>query len=90
MDVKSNEALKQALIAGLGISIMPLIGLKNELKDEELEIIPFKGLPIATTWNLVWLKAKNLSPVASAYLDYVNSEKDQIISNLFSWYEGYN
>lgn len=89
MDVKSNEALKQALIAGLGISIMPLIGLKNELKDKELKIIPFKGLPIKTTWNLVWQRSKNLSLVANAYLEYVNSEKDKLIHDLFGWYENY-
>ncbi|SHH63652.1 LysR family transcriptional regulator [Winogradskyella jejuensis] len=90
MELTSNEALKQALIAGLGISIMPLIGLKNELKDEELHIIPYKGLPIKTNWNLIWLKSKNLSPVASAYLSYVETEKARIIHDTFNWYEAYN
>lgn len=90
IELKSNEALKQALIAGLGISIMPLIGLKNELKDEELHIIPFKNLPIKTNWNLIWLKAKNLSPVANAYLKFINEEKKRIINDIFNWYEDYN
>ncbi|RNC86336.1 MAG: LysR family transcriptional regulator [Winogradskyella sp.] len=89
IELTSNEATKQALIAGLGISIMPLIGLKNELKDEELHIIPFKGLPIITHWNLVWQKSKNLSPVANAYLDFVKAEKDRIINETFNWYEAY-
>lgn len=52
IELTSNEALKQALIAGLGYSIMPLIGIKNELKSNELEIIPYKGLPIVSHWNL--------------------------------------
>ena len=90
MELTSNEALKQALIAGLGISIMPLIGLKNELKDEELFIIPFKGLPIITNWNLIWLKSKKLSPVATAYLSYIQSEKEKIINKTFNWYEAYS
>ncbi|ARV08459.1 LysR family transcriptional regulator [Winogradskyella sp. PC-19] len=90
IELKSNEALKQALIAGLGVSIMPLIGLKNELKDEELHIIPYKNLPIKTNWNLIWLKSKKLSPVANAYLEFVNKEKTRIISNTFNWYEDYN
>lgn len=90
IELKSNEALKQALIAGIGISIMPLIGLKNELKDQELQIIPFKGLPIKTNWNLIWLKSKKLSPIATAYLEFVNSEKDRIINDTFNWYEAYN
>ncbi|TCK69407.1 DNA-binding transcriptional LysR family regulator [Winogradskyella wandonensis] len=90
IELTSNEALKQSLIAGLGISIMPLIGLKNELKDKELHIIPFKGLPIKTNWNLIWLKSKNLSPVASAYLNYVQTEKEKIINETFNWYEAYD
>lgn len=90
IELKSNEALKQALIAGLGISIMPLIGLKNELKDNELQIFPFKNLPIKTNWNLIWQKSKNLSPIATAYLKFVNNEKERIINETFNWYEAYN
>ena len=59
----SNEAVKQAVIAGLGNSLIPLIGIKNELNNGELHIIPSKGLPIVTNWRLVWLKKKKLSKV---------------------------
>jgi len=89
MELTSNEALKQAVIAGLGYSIMPLIGLKNELKNGDLQIIPFDGLPIITNWNLVWQKSKNLSPVAMAYLDFLKTEKDRIIKENFDWYAEY-
>ncbi len=58
----SNEAVKQAVIAGLGYSILPLIGIKNELSNKELHIIPARGLPIVTNWRLIWLKSKKLSP----------------------------
>ena len=84
-----NEALKQALIAGLGYSIMPLIGLKNELRNGELEIIPYRGLPVTTHWNLIWLSSKKLSPTAQAYLDFVRKEKDRIIREQFAWFERY-
>ncbi|TNE64242.1 MAG: LysR family transcriptional regulator [Bacteroidetes bacterium] len=89
MQLTSNEALKQAVIAGLGFSIMPLIGIKNELRNGELEIIPYKGLPIVTQWNLIWLSAKNLSPVASAFLEYIQEEKARIVRDTFDWYEKY-
>ncbi|MFT6000252.1 MAG: DNA-binding transcriptional LysR family regulator [Neolewinella sp.] len=85
----SNEALKQALVAGLGYSIMPLIGLKNELKNADLEIVPLRGLPIVTNWNLVWQKSKNLSPVAEAFLAFVQEEKERIIKVKFDWFERY-
>lgn len=89
MTLTSNEALKQAVMAGLGYSIMPLIGIKNEIKNGSLQIIPFKGLPIVTHWNLIWLKAKKLSPVAEAFLEYIQAEKDRIINETFEWFEKY-
>lgn len=89
MELTSNEAVKQALLAGLGYSIMPLIGIKNELHNHELQIIPIKGLPITTTWRLIWLKAKKHSPVSLAFLDYLEKEKTQIVKNKFDWYEQY-
>ncbi|WP_445384595.1 LysR family transcriptional regulator [Robiginitalea sp. IMCC44478] len=85
----SNEALKQAIVAGLGYSIMPLIGLKNELKNKDLEIIPYRGLPIITHWNLIWLQSKKLSPTAEAFLEYIKADKDRIIEERFSWFENY-
>jgi DNA-binding transcriptional LysR family regulator len=89
LELTSNEALKQALIAGLGYSIMPLIGLKNELKNKDLEIIPMRGLPVITHWNLVWQQSKNLSPTAQAFLDFIRQEKDRIIRERFAWFENY-
>jgi len=89
IELTSNEAVKQAVIAGLGYSIMPLIGIKNELIQKNLQIIPVKGLPINTTWRLIWLSAKKLSPTAEAFLHFLNSEKENIITEEFNWIEGY-
>jgi LysR family transcriptional regulator, low CO2-responsive transcriptional regulator len=85
MELTSNEAVKQAVIAGLGYSIMPLIGIKNELLNGDLQIIPTKGFPIQSTWNLIWLKNKNFSPVAAAYLKYLQKEKEKAIQDWFGW-----
>lgn len=89
MELTSNEALKQAVIAGLGVSVMPIIGIKNELKNGDLKIIPLNGLPLVTNWNLVWQKSKKLSPTAMAYIDFINAEKARIIKENFDWYEAY-
>lgn len=89
MELTSNEAVKQAVISGLGCSIMPLIGNKNALKNNELKIIPVRGLPITTTWNLIWLKSKNLSPVAVAFLEYLKERKGDIIQKKFNWIEDF-
>jgi DNA-binding transcriptional LysR family regulator len=89
IELTSNEAVKQAVIADLGCSIMPLIGIKNQLKSKELQVIPVKGLPINTTWNLIWLTSKKLSPAASAYLNFITSEKERIIKERFDWFIDY-
>jgi DNA-binding transcriptional LysR family regulator len=87
MELTSNEAVKQAILAGLGCSIMPLIGIRKEIQNKELQIIPVKGLPISSNWSLIWLKGKNHSPAALAYLAYLEKEKEAIISTYFSWHE---
>lgn len=87
MELTSNEAVKQAVIAGLGYSIMPLIGLRNELQNGQLHIYPTRGLPIKTQWRLIWLKGKVLSPVAKAYLEFVRAEKQLIFEEHFRWYD---
>lgn len=90
MELTSNEAVKQAVVAGLGYSIMPLIGIKNELELDDLKIFQVKGLPIQSQWQLVWLKDKKFSPAAKAYLNYLNEHKDEIIKNKFGWFEKSN
>ena len=85
IELTSNEAVKQAVLAGLGFSIMPLIGIKHELQSNDLQIIPFKGLPINSRWSLIWLKSKKLSPVAEAYLEFLRSSKDEIMNERFGW-----
>lgn len=85
MQLTSNEAVKQAVISGLGYSIMPLIGAKNELETKDLQIIPVVGFPIKSDWRIIWLKGKSLSPVAAAYLEFIKKEKNKISETYFSW-----
>lgn len=89
LELTSNEAVKQAVIAGLGCSIMPLIGIKNELANGELQIIPVKGFPVKSVWNLIWLKGKKHSPVALSFLNYLAKEKGNIKKQHFDWFERY-
>lgn len=89
IELTSNEAVKQAVLAGLGYSIMPLIGIKNELKNQELQIIKVKQLPITTTWSLIWLKGKKHGPVSDRFLTHLKGEKTRIVDEKFSWYEQY-
>ena len=89
MELTSNEAVKQAVMAGLGSSILPLIGIKNELLNGSLKIIEKEGLPLETRWRLIWLKNKKLSSISKAYLDFLRTEKESILQAHFSWYKAF-
>ena len=85
----SNEAVKQAVIAGIGVSIMPIIGLKNELDNGSLVLLKAKGLPIISSWRIIWLKEKKMSPVAKSFLEYIKNNKEDIKLNHFNWINNY-
>ena len=85
----SNEAVKQAVIAGIGVSVMPIIGLKNELDNGSLVLLKANGLPIITNWRLIWLKGKKMSPVAAAFLEYIKNNKNEVQKNHFEWIKNY-
>ncbi len=90
IELTSNEAVKQAVLAGLGYSIMPLIGIKNELRNGDLKIFPLKGLPIITNWNLIWMPSKKFSPVAKAFMDYLELRKKGIMDVQFKWFQDFS
>lgn len=85
MELTSNETVKQAVIAGLGIAVMPLIGIKNELLNGDLKIIPVKNFPLCSQWSIFWQKDKMFSPVAAAYLHNIKTKKETIMQQNFDW-----
>lgn len=84
MQLVSNEAVKQAVRAGLGLSILPRIGIRTELAAGDLQIVPMRGLPIVTEWNLVFNQGKQLSPAARALLAHIGAEKQRIVAASFT------
>lgn len=89
LELTSNEAVKQAVIAGLGYSILPLIGIKDQIINKRLFILPKKNLPLKTDWRLIYNTTKKLSPVARAYLAFIREEKEEILKTYFQWYEAF-
>jgi DNA-binding transcriptional LysR family regulator len=83
LELSSNEAVKQAVMAGLGVSVMPLIGIRNEIKLKQLHILPVAGLPIKTRWQLIWLKNKSHSPAAAAFIHFIQINKPRILGTDF-------
>lgn len=89
MELVSNEAVKQAVNAGLGYSIMPLIGLRSSLTNNSIKVVPMKGLPITTRWNLIYSKGKKLTPAQQALIDFMEETKEKIVLDNFDWANDY-
>ena len=74
MELGSNEAIKQAVAGGLGLSLLSLHALKSELARRELVLLDVEGLPIRRFWYIVHRKSKELSIVARTFFDYLKEE----------------
>jgi DNA-binding transcriptional LysR family regulator len=66
MEMPSNETIKQAVMAGMGLSFLSLHTLGLELKCGLIEIVHVEDSPIVRTWNIVHMQSKLLSPAAEA------------------------
>ena len=79
MEMASNETIKQAVQAGMGISLLSLHTIGLELKTRRLAVLDVQGLPIVRDWHVVHLAAKRLSPVAQAFREFLLSEAGKLI-----------
>jgi DNA-binding transcriptional LysR family regulator len=66
MVMPSNETIKQAVMAGMGLSFLSLHTLGLELKCGLIEIVQVQHSPLVRTWNIVHMQSKMLSPAAEA------------------------
>ena len=84
LELTSNEAVKQAVIANMGLSIMPIIGIRQELQTKQLKIIQMESLPLETNWHIVWNRGTRLTPSAKAFVEHLEQNKSSIIQTYFS------
>ncbi|HWP01540.1 MAG TPA: LysR substrate-binding domain-containing protein [Methylococcus sp.] len=71
MELGSSEAIKQGVMAGLGISILSLQNFPLERANGLLTVLDVEGFPLERRWYAVYLKGKRLSRVASTFLDFL-------------------
>lgn len=80
MEMSSNEAIKQAVQAGLGLGILSLHTIELELETKRLKVLDVKGFPIMRHWYVVHRKEKRLSTVAQAFKAFLLTEAKQIFA----------
>ncbi len=70
MELGSNEAIKHAVVGGLGLAVLSLHTLSLEGPDGPVALLDVDGFPIMRQWHLVYPRGKELSLVADAFLEF--------------------
>ena len=78
MELSSNESIKHAVIAGLGVAILPRLSVIAELQTGQLKMLEIQDFPIRRSWCLVHPMGKYPSRVAQAFIDHVYGRLEQI------------
>jgi LysR family transcriptional regulator, low CO2-responsive transcriptional regulator len=71
LELGSNEAIKQAVIGGLGIGVLSKYALSEKQDQNEIAILNCNKFPIKTSWHIVYLKGKQLSPIAKIFKEHL-------------------
>lgn len=71
METETNEAIKQAVQAGMGLGVISFHTLELELETGRLKVLPVEGFPITRHWYIAHRSAKRLSTAAQAFKDYL-------------------
>jgi len=82
IEMTSNETIKQAVEAGLGLGIVSIHTLSLELEAKRIVVLDIEGFPIMRHWYIVYRKGKRLSPPAEAFRMFVHDNADKLLEKL--------
>lgn len=84
--IGSNETVKQAVMAGMGVSLLSLHTLELELRTKEIGLLDVIGTPVMRSWHLVNMNAKKLSPAAAAFRQFLLEHTNEYLEKTFAPY----
>jgi len=79
MEMASNETIKQAVMAGMGVSFISRHTIELELQTRRLVVLDVRGTPIIRHWHVAHLAKKRLSPTANAFKEFVLTHGRQLL-----------
>ncbi|MDQ2734423.1 MAG: LysR family transcriptional regulator [Pseudomonadota bacterium] len=82
MQIPSTETIKQAVIAGMGITFLSAHTVNQEAHSGTLSILDVRGFPLMLNWFVVHRRSKRLPPVAQAFKDYLLSDGAALIASI--------
>ena len=80
MELGSAEAIKQGVMAGLGISALSLHNLRLEMAAGQIVVLKVEGFPLRRKWNVVHRKGKRLSPAAQEFIEFLQKEGQSLVN----------
>jgi DNA-binding transcriptional LysR family regulator len=82
MEIDSNETIKQAVMAGLGVAFISGHTVATEIADGRLVALDVVGLPMMRQWFVVYRRDRHLLPPATALLDFLSSQSAQFLPGI--------
>jgi hypothetical protein len=83
MEMASTETIKQAVMAGMGLSFLSLHTLGLELDNRLIAVLDVQGAPVVRAWNVVHMLSKLLSPAAEAFRYFVLEHGEDYLAQQF-------
>ena len=74
LELGNNEAIKKAVASRLGVAVISIHALDQFDYENEISVLKLQDFPINSQWHLVYLRGKQLSPIAKAFHEHVLSE----------------
>jgi DNA-binding transcriptional LysR family regulator len=82
LEIKSTETIKQAVIAGMGISFLSAHTVSRELRSGSLAMLDVQGFPLMLNWYVVQRCNKRLPPVAQAFKQFLLRDGARLIDEI--------
>lgn len=79
VEIGSNETIKQAVMAGMGVSFLSLHTIGLELATGRLAVLSVHGTPVMRDWYVIHRARKKLTPAATAFKNYLVAEGSRLV-----------
>lgn len=87
IEMSSNETIKQAVMAGMGVSFLSLHTVGLELATARLAVLRVAGTPVMRDWYVIHRAKKRLSPAAAAFKGFLAEQGATLIERVTGWRE---
>jgi DNA-binding transcriptional LysR family regulator len=81
MELGSNEAIKEAILAGLGVALLYRNAIGFTVHPPELAVLDVEGLPLEAHWHFCYPVGKQLSPAAQTFTEFVRREAQRVMAD---------